>query len=148
MEGKIYMTHAQLIQQLGYKANGSKLVPNKKALGIIEEIMGSLVITDIPLVIEILRKYDFRTDRLVKFYTQTCNNDEILFNQTINILNSKLYTKEEIDKNMELPIALPLLDESAGSYVNPRGDLWQGYCEAQHESFIKKVADRVKKKED
>lgn len=148
MAEKVYMTIADIIQQLAYKKDGDKLVPNKKALEIAREILGSVIIEDKVLVMTTLIKYDFTFDRLANFYKQCCNKNQTLFNQTINVLNSGLYTKEEIDSNMQLPMALPLLDESVGSYVRPYGDLWQGYCEAQHKSFIKKVADRVKKKED
>jgi len=151
MEGKICMTIAEIIEQLAYKKKDNKLVPSKKALAIAKEIIISPFIaneSEMLTVMAMLIKYDFRHDRLTKFYTQCCANDRILFNQTIKILNSGFYTKEEIDKNMELPMSLQLIDESVGSFVNPNGDLWQDYCEAQHKSFIKKVSDRVIKKED
>lgn len=117
--------------------------------GMVEDPVGSLDIL-------LLDKMGIYGSRIYMLHNDCCNCNPGKFKRTLMMLRCGVFSKEEVDANLKLIYAIPFIDDGiemdgVPSYDEdfyPDDPKWGEWCEAQKESFKKRLKQRLDKEKE
>ena len=93
------------------------------------------------------KSLQIRGSKLYMLNSDCCKKDPAKFKSTLNMLRNDVFTYEEIHENLDLPYAIPFLDDNIvidgvppyGAEFGPGDPQWEEYCAETKESFNKRM---------
>ncbi len=85
--------------------------------------------------------------QICTLYNCCCGRDNSTFSRTLMMLNSNVFSKEEVKENFEKDEPIPFIDEDVviegapiyNENYGPSYPKWGEYCDKQREAFINKI---------
>lgn len=96
---------------------------------------------------------NIKGSKLYMLNSDCCKKDPAKFKSTINMLRNGVFSIEEIHENLDLPYAIPFLDDNIiidgvppyGADFGPGYPQWEEYCAQTRESFDKRMDEACEK---
>ena len=90
---------------------------------------------------------DIRGSKLYMLHNDCCKRNNDKFNRTLTMLRCGVFSQEQIHANLDLPYAIPFIDDSIiidgippyGKDFGPGDEKWEEFCAAHKEAFTKKL---------
>lgn len=116
--------------------------------GAMSVIMGMIATPKGSLDLFLLDSLDIRGSHLYMLNNDCCGRNTERFDRTLMMLRCGVFTKEEIHANLDRTYAIPFIDDSTkvegvppyGEDFGPTHSKWNEWCEAQKESFRRRLA--------
>ena len=94
---------------------------------------------------------NIRGSRLYMFHTNCCGHNNEKFKRTLTMVKRGIYTEEEINTCLNLPFALPFIDDTIvidgvppyGEAFDENHPKWREFCLRNKQAFLEKLT-RVK----
>lgn len=90
---------------------------------------------------------EIRGPKLYMLNNDCCERNNYKFSRTLMMLRCGVFSKEEIQNNLDLPYAMPFIDDSIvidgvppyGKDFGPGDEKWDEFCQKNKEAFIQKL---------
>ncbi len=90
---------------------------------------------------------DIRGSKLYMLYNDCCNKNNEKFKRTLMMLRCGIFSKEQIQANLNLPYAMPFIDDSIviegvppyGQNFGPVNEKWKEFCTKNRDAFNQKL---------